>query len=205
MIIQKTSILKIMRFLCIFCAIGIGFIPIVGCSSDDAADVVSDIVDVDFEEDADLELSDVATDNSSESVSAMAAGDECNTTSINTEIDAIEDEIEGLSAVSIESVTLRSATATYNATWDPATATSLICSLTITGDLGNATIGGEAFNQQTGTITVNDQATLDVINNYLSNRDEQFTFCAICSDTTGIDTYSVTYSLLVSVTITGNI
>jgi len=48
MIIHKTSVLNITRYLCIFCAIGIGFIPIAGCGSDDVAGIGSVLVDYDF-------------------------------------------------------------------------------------------------------------------------------------------------------------
>ena len=43
-----------------------------------------------------------------------------------------------------------------------------------------------------------------MINYYLANRGEEFTYCVVCDDTE-IDTYSVTYNVEIGVTIKGDV
>jgi len=75
MIISKAGKFKTLRFLGVLCAIVMGFMTLVGTSEDDAKDAAGDIVDIDFIEDAELELEPVTVEKLA-AASIQAAGDD---------------------------------------------------------------------------------------------------------------------------------
>jgi hypothetical protein len=166
---------------------------------DSAEDLVKDIVDVDFEEEATITLD--ATAEKSASATVTAAGDDCGTTSVNGAL--AELDIDGLDEIDIESVELNYVDASYsNAAWSPATET-LTCRLTITGTQSTE-IAETAVSSASGTIDVSlDQDQIDVINYYLANRDQTFTYCLVCDNENSFDSFSVSYSVDINVTVKG--
>jgi hypothetical protein len=203
MIISKSGKLKALRFLGVFCVIIMGFMTLVGTSEDDAKDTLG--LTVDFDEDATLSLDSVTVNDTVNTLSIQAVGDSnCGSTSINGALDAAN--IEDLDRVDIDSVDLNSLEGTYTATWEPDTVTSFTCSLTISGSQPDITIAETVINGATGVIdNLLTQEQIDVINYYLSNRDEVFSYCATCTGTDEIDTFSVTYDIDLDVNIQGTI
>jgi len=205
MIISKAGKFKTLRFLGVLCAIVMGFMTLVGTSEDDAKDAAGDIVDIDFSEDAELELEPVTVEKLA-AASIQAAGDDCDTLTINDALSAVEDEIEDLDQVDIDDVELQYVEGTYVANWTPPENMSFSCSLTISGSQTPITIAETAINGASGTVDdILTQEQMDVINYYLSNRSEEFTYCVVCDDSGGIDTYNVTYNIEIGVSIDGNI
>jgi len=206
MIISKAGKFKTLRFLGVLCAIVMGFMTLVGCSEDDVKDAVDDIVDIDFSKNAAFELEPVTVEKVS-GASIQATGDDCDTLTINDALDAVEDEIEDLDRVDIDTVELEYVEASYSdASWTPADNMSLSCSLTITGSQPTIYIAETVINGASGIIDVAlTQDQIDVINYYLSHRNEEFTYCVACDDTEGIDTYTVTYYIDINVSIDGTI
>ncbi|MBT8352613.1 MAG: hypothetical protein KJO26_15450 [Deltaproteobacteria bacterium] len=199
MIITKAGKFKMIRFLCVFCAILFGFLTLVGTSEDDA----DDIVDIDFDTDADLELDSITVNESVNTLSSiLAAGDaNCGTTTINDALEAAN--IDDLDEVDIDSVTLNGASGTYTANWTPGTVTTFSCSATVSGSQADITVDETAINGSEGTIVVSTD-NLSALEYYLNNRDETFTYCVTCTDTE-LDTFSVTYDITLDVNIEGTI
>jgi len=202
MIISKAGKFKTLRFFGVLCAIVMGFMTLVGTSEDDA----KDLVDIDFNANAEFELEPVTVEKVG-GASIQATGDDCDTLTINEALAAVEDEIDDLDQVDIENVQLEYVEASYSdASWTPAENMSLSCSLTITGSQDPITIAETVINGASGEIDValtTDQ--IEVINHYLRNRNEEFTYCVACDDTGGIDTYTVTYYIDINVSIDGTI
>jgi hypothetical protein len=131
--------------------------------------------------------------------------DGCNTTSVAAELAKLEDEIDQLDEVDIDEVELNNVTATYTATWEPAAITTLTCRLTISGNR-NTELEATAINSPSGVVSFSlTPEQIEVINYYLANRNESFAYCLECDNDEAIDTYRVTYSVEIGVTITGNI
>ncbi len=186
------------RFLCVFCAILLGFMTLVGTSEDDA----DDIVDIDFDTDATLELDSVTVNEGVNTLSIMAAGEtNCGTTSINAALDAAD--IDDLDEVDIDSVELLGVSGTYTATWTPGSVTEFTCSATVSGSQDDITVDETAINGASGSVTVSAE-NLDALEYYLNHRNETFTYCVTCDDTE-LDTYSVTYDIEIDVNIEGTI
>jgi hypothetical protein len=201
MIISKAGTFKMLRILGIFCALGMGFMTLVGTSEDDATKAAG--IDDSVETDADLTLDPVTVDKVG-STSIMAAGDDCNTLSINSALEAVKDDIENYDKLDISSVKLNYVSGVYTANWLPADVLSFTCSLTITGTQ-STTIAETAINGTSGTIDDTlTQAQIDVINYYLANRGETFTYCVVCDDVE-LDSYSVTYEVEIGVTVKGDV
>jgi hypothetical protein len=202
MIISKTGTFRILRIIGVFCAIGMGFMTLVGTSEDDATNAIG--VDDSFNETATFELEPVTVEKVG-ATSIMAAGDDCNAMTINDALDAVKDDIKDFDKLDISSVKLEYVHGNYTATWEPGTVTSFTCSLTITGSQDPITIAETAINGSAGTIDDTlTQAQIDVINYYLAHRSEEFTYCLVCDDT-DIDSYSVTYDVEIGVRIKGDI
>jgi len=198
MIITKAGKFNMIRFLCVFCAIIMGFMVLVGTSEDDA----DDIVDIEFDTDADLELDSITVTEAVNTLSIMATGDaNCGTTSINGALDAAN--IDDLDEVDIDSVDLISASGTYTAVWEPGTVTSFSCSATVSGSQADIVIDETAINAASGSITVSTE-NLDALEYYLNNRNETFTYCVTCDDIE-LDSFSVTYDIVLEVNIEGTI
>lgn len=192
------------RMACIFLVMILGMFLFTACGSDSAEDLVRDVVDLDFDEDAEIELDDVTSEKTVD-LAASAVVDGCGTTSVAAELAKLEDEIDDLDKVDIDDVELNYVTATYTATWEPVAITTLTCRLTISGTQ-NTELEATAINRPSGQISLSltpDQR--DVINYYLSNRNEPFDYCLVCDNDDAIDTYRVTYSVEIGVTISGNI
>jgi hypothetical protein len=202
--ISKAGSIKMLRVLAIGCAIAMGFMTLVGTSEDDATDALG--IDDSFNETAEFELDPVTVEKPGVlPASILAAGDECNTMTIDAALDAVKDDIEDLDKVDIKSVKLNNVQGSYTADWLPLTKT-FSCSLTITGSQDPITIAETVVNGLEGTIddTTLTQAQIDVINYYLANRSEEFTYCLVCDDT-DIESYTVTYNVEIGVTIKGDI
>lgn len=198
MIITKAGKVNMIRLLCVFFAITLGFLTLVGTSEDDA----DDIVDVDFDTDADLELDSITVNEGVNTLSIMAVGDaNCGTTSINEALDAAD--IDDLDEVDIDSVELNEVSGTYTATWEPGTVTSFTCSVTVSGSQADITVDETAINGTEGNITVSEE-NLSALEYYLNNRNESFTYCVTCDDTE-LDSFSVTYDITLDVNIEGTI
>jgi microcystin-dependent protein len=201
MIISKAGTFKLLRILGIFCAIAMGFVTLVGTSEDDATNAVG--VDDSVEANADLTLDPVTVEKVG-TTSIMAAGDDCNTISINSALEAVKDDIENYDNLDINSVELRYVSGSYTASWLPAEVTSFSCSLTITGEQ-STTIAATAINNASGNLdSTLSQAQIDVINHYLNNRSEEFTYCVVCDDVE-LDSYSVTYEVEIGVKVKGDV
>jgi hypothetical protein len=201
MIISKAGTFKMLRILCIFCAIGMGFMTLVGTSEDDATDAAG--IDDSFNETATFEMEPVTVEKVG-ATSIMAAGDDCDTLSINDALDEVKDDIKDFDKLDISSVKLEYVSGDYEASWTPGTVTSFSCSLTINGN-ESTTIAETAINGSTGTIDDTlTQEQIDVINYYLANRDELFEYCVVCDDVE-LDSYSVTYNVEIGVRIKGDI
>ena len=195
--IQKKGMVQGLRNFAVLGVFLLGLMAIVGSSSDDAKDVV----DIDFEEDATITLPDVTADKNQQIVSAV--GENCNSTSVKNEIEKLEGEIDDLDKIDIDSVELRFITVSYLAEWNPSSIKTLTCKLTINGDQ-NTEIAEMAINNPSGTSTLDlTDEQESVINYYLSNRSEVFTYCVECENDEFITDYSVTYSVDLGVTIKG--
>jgi hypothetical protein len=107
--------------------------------------------------------------------------------------------------VEIDSIELNGISGTYTATWTPGTVSTFTCSLTITGSQPTITIAETAINGATGDLSgLLTQEEIDVINYYLSNTSETFTYCVTCDDTE-LTTFSVSYDIELDVNISGSI
>jgi hypothetical protein len=199
--IQKLHLLKTIRVLLIFSVMAFGFIAIVGTSSDDA----KDLVDYEFETDAEFELPAVVAEKrvSSDMFGLLAAGDDCGATTINAELNKIEDEIEDLDKIKIKKVTLDYMKVGYTASWTPSTIRDLTCYLVVRGEKSTV-LSETAINNPSGSQTLSlTDAQTEVINYYLSNRDESFEYCVECANADNIDEYTVTYLVDIGVIIKG--
>lgn len=204
MIISKAGAFKMLRIIGIFCAIVMGFVTLVGTSESDVKDAAG--IDTSFEKDADIELEPVTVEKSTNGLSIQAAGDDCDTMTIDDALTALENDIENLDQVNIDEIELLYVHGNYTASWSPEDVTSFTCSLTIAGTQ-STTIAETAINSTSANQTIDDtltQAQIDVINFYLANTDEPFTYCVVCDDT-DIDSYNVTYNVEIGVTIKGEI
>lgn len=194
-------VLKMIRLCFILAVMVLGFIAIVGTSSDDAKKVVS----FDFEKEAEFALPPVNdTKNVSfDMVKSLASGAACNTTNIKSELDKIKDEIEDLDKVKIKSVRLEYIWASYTANWSPMAVTDMTCRLVIEGPRSGV-FYETAINTTSGSqfISLTD-AQKEVINYYLSNRNTDFTYCVECYNHDNISQYSVTYAVDIGVIIKG--
>ena len=195
--VSKGNLLKGLRKLGLLCVILIGFMAIVGSDSDDA----KDLVNIDFEEEAEITLESVTVDENLRI--AAAAGDNCGTTSVKAELKKIEDDIEDLDKIDIKSVVLNYMTVQYVAQWFPTSLNSLTCRLTISGEK-DTSIAEMAINNTSGiqTIDLTDEQK-EVVNYYLKNRAEEFTYCVECDNDELINDYTVSYTAELGVTIKG--
>jgi hypothetical protein len=202
MMISKTRTFEMLRILCILCAIGMGFMTLVGTSEDDATDAAG--IDDSFEGDVDMSLDPVTASKSS--TLSIQADNDCKTITINEALEAVKDQIENYDKLDIKSVKLDYVGGSYtDATWTPLSVPSFGCQLDITGALGNISVAEKTVNGGSGTLdTVLEQADIDVINDYLDNRNEPFTYCLVCTDAE-LDTYSVTYNVDIGVTVKGDV
>ena len=203
MMISKTGTIKTLRMLGFFCAIAMGFMCLVGTSSDDVEDAVGV---PDFDEPATIELESVTTSFSS-GASIMANGD-CDDMSVRDAIAAIEDEIgESLDSLDDLRIRVTGVRGTYTADWEPDTEGPITCRLSITGTQ-SAEIAVTVIDEVQGSIDGTlDQGDLDAINYYLNedNWDETFTYCVSCTDTSGITSYTVTYDVIIDIQVKGDI
>ena len=196
MIIQKTGVLKYLRYLGIFCAITMGFFSIVATSEDDVKDAIGDAAATD----ADVTYGPFT-------VSKVAPADEqrCETDiSINDGLDEA-----GVDIGDIGDIELNKLQARYrNSSWAPGTE-SFVCRVALT-DLG---AGGNDLSTDAITIEQRDATwseyitltsdQISVINYYLDNRDARFDICVVCSDNAGdIETFSVDIEVNFNVEVT---
>lgn len=189
------------RGACIFLLMALGMFLFSACGSDSAEDLVRDVVDIDFDENATINLNELITGKASGS----NPENDCNMTSVAAELEKLEDEIDNLEDVDIDDVELNNVRASYRATWVPAEVTTLTCTLTLTGTRSTE-LEAHAINRSSGNMTFSlTPEQIEVINYYLSNRGEQFTYCLECDNFDAIDTFNVTYQVEFDVTITGNI
>ena len=203
MIISKTGTLKTLRILGILCAVAMGFMTLVGTSEDDATDAAG--IDDSVEAEADLSL-DPVTASKTSSLSIQANGDECKTITVKEALDEVKDQIDNYDKLDIKSVKLQYLGGTYSdASWTPADVLSFGCQLDITGSLGSISVAEKTVNGGSGTLdAVLEQADIDVINEYLANRNEPFTYCLVCTDAE-LDSYSVTYNVDIGVIVKGDV
>jgi hypothetical protein len=200
MMISKSTSIQMFRFFGVLCAIVFGFMTLVGTSGEDAADALN----IDFDEDASMSLNSVTVNESINTLVDTAIGDSnCSTTSIDDALDSVDIDGIDIGNAEIDSIELNGISGTYTATWTPGSVASFTCSLTITGSQPAITIAETAINGATGDLsdllTPNQR---DVINFYLSNTGEEFTYCVTCTDTE-LDTFSVTYDIELDVSISG--
>ncbi|PIE70722.1 MAG: hypothetical protein CSA22_06110 [Deltaproteobacteria bacterium] len=199
MVAVKKGNFRTFRLWGVFCIVVMGFLTLVGTSSDDA----KDLVDINFEKDAVFDLDPITVSSRSGAFSVMAAGDDCGSTSINEALDRAN--IEDIDDVDIDSIKLEYLAGSYTATWKPSRISSFTCSVRVTGPAGDITIAETAINGRSGDL--NDILTDDeisAINYYLRHRDETFTYCVTCQDD-DLNSYSVTYDLDLGVHIKGEI
>jgi len=194
---QKKRVIKALRRFALLGVILVGFMAIVGSDSDDA----KDLVDIDFEEDATIELAPVTADKNLRITSAV--GDNCGMTSVKAEIKKIENDIDDLDQIDIDSVELSYITVSYLAQWIPDSITTLTCKLVISGEK-NTSIAEMGINNPSGMSTIDlEDAQLEVINYYLSNRAKEFTYCVECDNDELIEEFNVIYTAELGVTIKG--
>ena len=207
MIIQKAGVLKYLRYLGIFCAITMGFFSIVATSEEDAKDAIG--VTVPFEGDAEIELDPVTVEKTDEP--APAAGDpDCPDVTVQAVLDdALDGLVDGITITGsdVDTITLNYANSTYTALWTGTGApTEISCVLEITGlttPAQSITLAATAI-QNAGPVSVGfNNAELAVINFYLQNRTEQFEYCYTCTSSDNIDTYDVTFTIDIGVTVEG--
>ena len=197
---SKSTLIQMFRLVGVLCVLAMGFMTLVGTSSDDVADAL----DIDFEEDGTMSLSSVTVDENTNTLSATAVGDpNCNTTSINQALDSVDIDGFDLDSAEIDSVELNGISGTYTATWTPGSVISFTCSLAISGSQETITIAETVINAASGNLdNLLTQDEIDVINYYLSHRGDEFTYCVTCSDA-GLDTFTVDYDIDIDVTISG--
>lgn len=163
----------------------------------DVTEDVVDIVDGDFEKDFTISLNEITVQK--------ADPERCGTKNVESSLKKLENKIPGLTLLDIDSVSLNYVNASYdNASWTPATET-LTCRLTITGTQ-SIEIAETDIDSASGIIdvTLTDEQ-ISVINYYLSNRNEDFTYCLACDDGNTFDAYSVTYSMDLNVLVKGSL
>jgi len=192
----------------------------IGCSDDDIQELVADVVDIDFNETATLQLDALSVSQTEQQgqVVAMALAADCPVTSINTEISNLDfgDVDVNINNLTINSITLNSLSATYVADWDTEVASSLNCELTVTrvtdvasetlDETYKATVDVVINTTSSGPDTVNvDTDDLAVINYFFTNRGEYFKYCMECDASEGAPAFSVDYTLVASVTVDGEI
>lgn len=197
---SKSTLIQMFRVVSVLCVLAMGFITLVGTSSDDVADALN----IDFDEDATMTLDSVTADENANTGATAALGDSnCDATSINQALNSVDIDEFDIGDAEIDSVELSAIAGTYTATWTPDTVTEFTCSVTITGSQPTITIAETAINGDSGDLSgLLTQEEIDVINFYLSNRSEEFTYCVTCTDTE-LDTYSVTFDIEIDVTIEG--
>ena len=190
---------KSLRIVLVFSVMMFGMCVLSACDS--AEDLVKSLVDIDFEKDANIALKEVTAEKLGPA-SIQATGDDCGSISVAQALEDLKAEIEDLDKIDIESVEFKYVNASYkNAEWTPLDGT-LTCRLSITGTQSTE-IAETAVSGASGEITVilTDEQ-INVINHYLTNRNEAFTYCLECDDT--VDSYSVTYAVDINVMIKGN-
>jgi len=203
MMILKTGTFKTLRIIAVLLVVALGFVTLVGTSEDDAEDAASDLVEINFDENADLELDAVTAEKPAEA-STQAVGDDCNTLTINQALETVEDAVDDLDKVKIENVKLRYVEGTYTAVWTPAAVGTFTCRLRIAG-VQDTTIAETVINGGVGDLNnLLTEAQIDVIEYYLANRSEPFTYCLECDDA-ALDSYSVTFNAVIGVNIEGEI
>jgi len=183
----------------IILAFGLGVFLLVACDIEEAAeDAVKDEYG-DFEEDVTFEFEPVESTGGEE---IQLLDKDCGTTSVNYELerhDISEDDVE------IDEVTLRFVEARYSeASWQPPEVGSVSCVLTMEGDAGMVTVVEEDVDKNSGEwteVNVSDAAQ-QFINYYLEHRDEEFSYCVVCTDA---DSYTVKYYVKIGVTVEGQI
>lgn len=199
---SKSTRIHIIRYLGIFCAIVMGFMTLVGTSSDD----VKDALNIDVDEDTTMELDSVTVNENVNTLVETAIGDSnCDTTSIDQALNSVDIDPIDINDVDIDSIELNGISGTYTATWTPGTVSTFTCSLTVTGSQTTITIAETAINGTSGDLSgLLTQEEIDVINYYLANTNETFTYCVTCDDT-ALTTFSITYDIELDVNISGSI
>jgi hypothetical protein len=202
MMMSRPTRIHLIRYLGVFCAIVMGFVTLVGTSGDD----VKDALDIDIDENTTIELDPVTVHENINSLVEAAVGDSnCDVTSIDQALDSVDLDGVDIDDVDIDSIQLNGISGTYTATWTPGTVTSFTCSLTITGSQDTITIAETAINGASGNLNgLLTAGQIDVINYYLSNTSETFTYCVTCDDS-ALSTFSVEYDIELDVNISGSI
>lgn len=212
MCIRFNGSLKSILHIGLVIVLSFSLMSLIACSVED---VVKDIVDVDFDADAELEPASLTVEKPAPAAALSRAAVFTNQGSVSIQqlldqAEAAGQFEEDLDIVDIESITLNYVDAGYSASWTPDTVDSFICTLTIDGPLNP---GGDALEiAQTiidGSSSVLMPVTLSteaisLINAYLANRSTVFDYIVSCPDD-GLDTFSVEYSIAIGVTISGNI
>jgi len=173
-----------------------------GCDAlkEKAKDEATKDVDKSFDEEKSFELDPITVDETSND--PVPQGASCGTTSVNKEL--VKAGID-LDEVDISGITLIYVKAMYSdATWDPNPPAEITCTLIFGGATGgSATVAETAVNgsgSEWNDIDVSD-AAIAVVNYYLTNRGEDFSYCLTC--TGEVDTYSVTYYVEIGVRVEG--
>lgn len=208
MIIQKTGVLKYLRYLGVFCAITMGFFSIVATSEDD----VKDALDITFDKDFDLTVEPITVDKVGDA--GALSVDKCEVgITVNDGIAAAAEEYPDLLDVDIEGVTLNALEARYhNSSALPVGMLPFQCEVSLTevgGDgsnditVGPFSVAARAENDWSDPISLT-PADVTAINYYLENRDVPMDLCVICNDN-GIDSLAVTVEVNFDVNIEGEL
>jgi hypothetical protein len=186
MIIQKTSTLKFLRYLGIFCAITMGFFSIVATSEDDAADAIG----VPESADTSFNLQSVEV---VKGTGGLATEEECGSTTIQDELDNSDLSQDLLDL--IDTIQFTQLDIDYVLSFDGAEE-PLTCTLTIeynAADVEIATITVDQANASLKAVTVPDTA-MEAINYHLANWDAPLVYCVTCTDNDLSANYTLTYT-----------
>ncbi len=212
---RKIGFIKVLQIIGILCVFTLGLVSIVGTGADDVADLAT----VDINEDVDMTLPLVIQQGAASGASMRTANtldpkETCGdaATSLNTLINDIpwEDYLNEVPDITIDDIDLNELSLSYTATWEPVSASpSISCQLSISGSQGEVTITPTIVAEATGSISYTDDipATFQTaINYYFSHRDEEFTYCVECTDSTveNLTYYSIDYTVTFNSTITGS-
>ena len=218
MIIQKTGILKNLRYLGVFCVITMGFLSIVATSEEDAADTLG--IDTEFNESANLELGEVTVAKVGDAQIAVDIKDCGQQTSIAQLV--ADANISGLEDVDVKSVTFNKVEAKFrDASWLPNSVASYQCRLEVTEvdppDAGirepyDAVFSGiavDSANKDWVSITYGEEGQRAIdgyLNDYfLGDGTLVFEYCVVCDDGGLVDSFSAIHAVRFNITINGDL
>ena len=192
--IQRTSAIKFLRYLGIFCAITMGFYCIVATSEDDAEDAAA------FDED--LTVASI-TVNDTDGPQELYKNCE-KEVSINGAAEAAGVDVSDIKSLKLNGLKARYKDVTTDPVDQPFSCTVTITQVDPVGD-NNATLPTIDIDQASSewsNVKLSDD-NLSAINYYIANRDSSFDICVECDVDIGlIDTFTATIEVSFDVEIT---